>query len=68
MVLDNNNQDKKTLGDNIAKQLKQNFNNEWFVLISESTSDNFDYCFSEFKDKSFLVFGYKQFVIHALNI
>ena len=57
--------DKKQWGLNIVQQLKQQLNKEWFVFISEITSQNFDFNFSDTNDSSITCFRYKEYEVYV---
>ena len=52
----------------ITQKLKQAFNTEWFVIISESNDNNFEFKFSEINDEDVMVFQYKQFIVYICSI
>ena len=52
----------------ITQKLKQAFNEEWFVFISESNDDNFEFKFSEINDEDIMAFRYKQFIVYICSI
>ena len=52
----------------IIPKLKQAFNEEWFLFISEFHDDNFEFKFSEIEDDDVMVFQYKKYLVYICQI
>ena len=48
----------------IIKYLKQLINGEWFVLLCDVSSDNFDFKFSNAKEDNIMIFRYRNYEIY----
>ena len=48
----------------IIKYLKQLINGEWFVLLCDVSSGNFDFKFSNAKEENIMIFRYKNYEIY----
>ena len=48
----------------IIKYLKQLINGEWFVLVCDVSSDNFDFKFSNAKEDNIMIFRYRNYEIY----
>lgn len=48
----------------IIKYLKQLINGEWFVLLCDASSDNFDFKFSNIKEDNIMIFRYKNYEVY----
>ena len=66
--IENQNPGSNSIAENISQKLKQEFNKEWFVIVADSSNQNFDFKFSLFSDENILVLGYqqKEIYIHSL--
>ena len=52
----------------ITQKLKQAFNEEWFVFISEYNEKNFEFKFSEINDEEIMAFRYKNYIVYICSI